>query len=220
MYKFSQQNTSYPPILAFIQDDSPVYNIQGTYIIGSENDPNWKTYNKKDYPPPRGGGFLPVGAAVTNYNGGGNKYLFYLTPGQEGPQRDYGLELKRVYEVYHEDIRNRRRIEGEERERRNRVQQEERERVQRAENTSNITRIKRLLNQEKSKLKQFKRELRDAKSALNVFIRYERRNGMSEEAANEKFFRENPSATQIEPTINSIKDNIYTLTNELRSYSY
>lgn len=220
MYKFSQQNTSYPPILVYMQDDSPVYNQRGTYIIGSENDPNWKTYNKKEYPPPRNGGFFPVGAAVTNYSGGGNKYLFYLTPGQEGPQRDYGLEVKRIFEIYHEDIRNRRRIEREERERRNRVQQEERERSQRAENTSNTTRIKRLLGQEKSKLKRFQRELRDAKSAHDVFVRYEKRNGLSEEAASEKFFRENPSATQIEPTINSIKENIYSLTNELRNYSY
>ena len=118
MFKFSQQNPSYPPILVYAQDDSPVYNRQGTYIIGSENDPNWKTYNKINYPPPRRGGIFPVGAAVTDYSGGGNKYLFYLTPGQEGPQRDYGLELKRIYEIYHEDIRNRRRIEREETERR------------------------------------------------------------------------------------------------------
>jgi hypothetical protein len=220
MFRFSQQNTSYPPILVYIQDGSPVYNRQGTYIIGSENDPNWKTYNKMNYPPPRGGGFFPVGAAVTDYSAGGNKYLFYLTPGQDGPQRDYGLELKRIYEIYHEDIRNRRRIEREERERRNRAEQEERERVQRVENRANVNRIKRLLNQEKSKLKQFEKELKDAKRALDVFVRYQRRNGMSEEAANARFFRENPLATEIEPTINSIKDNIYSLTNELRSYSY
>ena len=222
MFQFSQENTSYPPILVYMQYNSPVYNTEETYIIGSQNDPNWQIYNKQNYPPPKNGGFFPVGAAITDYSGGGNNYLLYLTTGIEGPERDYGLELKRIYEFYHEDIRNKRRIEREEIQRRNRVQQEERERLQRAENASHKRRINRLLNQEKSKLKQFERELKDSNNALALFIRYAIRNDRSitPTHATRQYYRANPRASEIVSTINSIKENIYTLTNELRNYSY
>jgi len=205
-FKYNYANQNIPPILVYYSNDQPVYDSTGRYIIGSEQDPHWKTYPKSQYPSIKNA--FPINTAVTDYSAGGNKYLAYATPSQDSPSRDYGLELKKTFDVYHKQFSDRNRE----------IQEQARSRRQ-AENKENAKRIRRLLTEQKNNLKRYEKEFKNAITARDRFVRLNKRQGLSEEEANDQFVMENPGVLQLEPTINAINQNIITLNNELKSYT-
>ena len=205
-FKYNYSNQNIPPILVYYSNDQPVYDSTGRYIIGSEQDPHWKTYPKSQYPSIKNA--FPINTVVTDYSAGGNKYLAYATPSQDSPSRDYGLELKKTFDVYHKQLADK-----------NKEIRQQALARQQEENKENVKRIKRLLTEQKNNLKLYEKEFKNAKLARDRFIRINKRQGLSEEEANNQFIRENPSVLQLEPTINAINQNIITLNNELKSYT-
>lgn len=205
-FKYNYTNQNIPPILVHYSNDQPVYDSSGRYIIGSEQDPHWLNYPKSQYPYIKNA--LPINTAVTDYSAGGNKYLAYATPGQDSSSRDYGLELKKTFQVYHKQFLDRNRE----------IQEQAKSRTQ-AENKENAKRIRRLLTEQKNNLKRYEKEFKNAKIARDRFVRINKRQGLSEEESNDQFVTQNPGVLQLEPTINAINQNIITLNNELKSYT-
>jgi hypothetical protein len=204
-FRYNYINENIPPILVYYSNDQPVYDSTRRYIIGSEQDPHWKTYPKSQYPYIKNA--FPINTAVTDYPIGNNKYLAYMTPNQDSTSREYGLQLKKTFDIYHKQLADKN----------NEIRQQALTRQQ-EENKENVKRIRRLLTEQKNNLKLYEKEFKNAKLARDRFIRINKRQGLSEDEANGKFIRENPGVIQLEPTINAINQNIITLNNELKSY--
>jgi len=204
-FRYNYINENIPPILVYYSNDQPVYDSIGRYIIGSEQDPHWKTYPKSKYPFIKNA--FPINTAVTDYPAGNSKYLAYITPNQDSTSREYGLQLKKTFDIYHKQLADKN----------NEIRQQALTRQQ-EENKENVKRIRRLLTEQKNNLKLYEKEFKNAKLARDRFIRINKRQGLSEDEANGKFIRENPGVIQLEPTINAINQNIITLNNELKSY--
>tara|TARA_B100000212_G_scaffold342009_1_gene327125 strand:+ start:5473 stop:6072 length:600 start_codon:yes stop_codon:yes gene_type:complete len=195
-YQLRFYNDNMPPVLSNGFQDIRVDN----YIIGAPNDPHWKLYPKNQFLSARN--MYPIGYAFTDYVADANHYIFYI-PDNTGPTLDYSRKLRDHFETIH---KYRQQYKKEELEK---LSQEKREKA---------LQIKKILAEQKKKLKMYTEEISKLSSIRDRAIRKAVRSGATKNEAQELYDRENQMYVNTVGSIIVLKSNISNLQNELKNY--
>lgn len=188
-----------PPVLLSGKNDVVVLD---NYIIGSQNDPHWKLYSKKDYLTARN--LYPEGWAFTNYQSfDANHYIYYMTE-SAGPTGVYSRLLRNHFEIIHR-----------------RRQQANRDAQMKTmqERTEKVNQLIRLLNEQIQLLNEFKYELKKLKSNRDRATRAATRSSTTpRDMVEAKYDSANPMYLNTAISIITIESNISSLKKELKTY--
>tara|TARA_B100000035_G_C20991708_1_gene550488 strand:- start:451 stop:1047 length:597 start_codon:yes stop_codon:yes gene_type:complete len=197
MYALRFYKEDMPPVLNNGVNDITILN----YVVGSPNDPHWKLYPKELFLSARN--MFPINYAFTDYSADANHYIYYM-PENGGPTLNYSRLLRDHFEIIHgyrqKAIR----------------EKQQRENQERAEK---IKQLKALLIEQNQLLKKFKDEFPKLKSNRDRAIRSETRSGTPREIAEVNYDNMNPMYVNTAGSIITIESNIYSLKNELKSYT-
>lgn len=217
------------PILVYARTTTPV--PHNGYHVGSKSDPHWKPYPKSAWP--QGQSQTPVGTLLTNYDWDAANYAMYVSDPNKSPiTYDYVTALKqRVFDPvkdYREqaardsfaaNVQNLNQIE---------IQRRQMEEQQKTQIKDRIKQLKSVGTEQTNYLRSLEEEFQKMQGDAARDVREMRGRGgrgRISEADAQKMYLDtlNPltkqRAVQLESTINIVKQNLKSLSDELTMYN-